>query len=191
MLKCKLIDLTNVEISCSLEECILSTQQEDNSEIDQRVFCHCCYKLILGQNFIQKIVEYQTKLDRYKIEINDEFHTNEKIYKIQRNKYNELYRLATSLILKKSFFIGMTTSCAARNHRYLKDIGVKIILVEEAAHVFESHIIAALSPSVQHLILIGDHRQMRAFTSEYILAQKNFIDISMFRTYRCIQCFNN
>ena len=133
---------------CSLKECILSTQQEDNSEIDNRVFCHCCYKLILGQNFIQKIVEYQTKLGyRYKIEINDEFHTNEKIYKIQRNKYNELYRLATSLILKNSFFIGMTTSCAARNHRNLKDIGVKIILVEEAAHVFESHIIAALSPS--------------------------------------------
>ena len=78
--------------------------------------------------------------------------------------YKQLMDAAVGIILKNSKIIGMTTSCSARMNRTLKDIGIRIVLVEEAAHVFESHVISALTPTVEHLVLIGDHNQMRAFS---------------------------
>ena len=33
-----------------------------------------------------------------------------------------------------------------------------VLLVEEAGEILESHIIAALSDKIEHVILIGDHR---------------------------------
>jgi len=34
-------------------------------------------------------------------------------------------------------------------------------MVEEAAEVLEAHVLSCLSESVEHLILIGDHLQLR------------------------------
>ena len=38
---------------------------------------------------------------------------------------------------------------------------MQVVLVEEAAEVMEVHTLAALAPSVEHVILIGDHEQLR------------------------------
>lgn len=80
------------------------------------------------------------------------------------------------------------------------------VIFEEAAEILESHIVAALTKSVQHLILIGmwlisivwnwawsirvkyanclysagDHQQLRPATSVYELARKFYMDISLF-----------
>ena len=37
----------------------------------------------------------------------------------------------------------------------MQGLGVKIVLIEEAAEVQEAHVLACLAPSVQQLILIG------------------------------------
>lgn len=44
----------------------------------------------------------------------------------------------------------------------------------------ESHMVAALTKSVQHLILIGDHQQLRPTTSVYKLARDYHMDVSLF-----------
>lgn len=36
-----------------------------------------------------------------------------------------------------------------------------MVLVEEAAEVMETQILASLAPSVEHAIFIGDHEQLR------------------------------
>ncbi|KAG0010219.1 hypothetical protein BGZ82_003553, partial [Podila clonocystis] len=46
----------------------------------------------------------------------------------------------------------------------------KIIICEEAGEVLESHILSALSSSTQHLILIGDHKQLRPQIETYNLS---------------------
>ena len=46
----------------------------------------------------------------------------------------------------------------------------KIIICEEAGEVLESHILAAVSGSSQHLILIGDHLQLRPQIATYVLS---------------------
>lgn len=40
--------------------------------------------------------------------------------------------------------------------------------------------VAALTTSVQHLILIGDHQQLRPTTSVYKLAREYHMDVSLF-----------
>ena len=52
----------------------------------------------------------------------------------------------------------MTTTGAAKFKDKLKDLGSKVMIVEEAAEILESHVIAALIPNLEHLILIGDHK---------------------------------
>lgn len=54
------------------------------------------------------------------------------------------------------------------------------VLIEEAAEILESHIVAALTPHTQHLILIGDHKQLRPTTSVYKIAKEYKMNISLF-----------
>lgn len=50
------------------------------------------------------------------------------------------------------------------------DAQAKVLVVEEAGQVLESHILAALSPSIQHLIQIGDPAQLRCIANVYQLS---------------------
>lgn len=38
---------------------------------------------------------------------------------------------------------------------------VDVVMIEEAGEIQESHVLAALTPSVKQLIQIGDHKQLR------------------------------
>ncbi|KAK9765034.1 hypothetical protein K7432_006969 [Basidiobolus ranarum] len=90
----------------------------------------------------------------------------ESINKSINNAYDEVRRL----ILKESTVIGMTTNGAARFQTLVASVAPNIIICEEAGEVLESHILATLSPSTQHLILIGDHHQLRPQIATYKLS---------------------
>ncbi|KAF8777022.1 NFX1-type zinc finger-containing protein 1 [Argiope bruennichi] len=83
-------------------------------------------------------------------------------------------------ILKSAFIIGVTTTGAAKYKELIKSTGASILVVEEAAEVLESHIIASLIPTTQHLILIGDHKQLRPIPSNHELSEMYNLNISMF-----------
>ena len=83
-------------------------------------------------------------------------------------------------VLCNARVIGMTTTCAARYRTILQKICPKIVLVEEAAEVLEAHIITSLTKGCQHLILIGDHQQLRPTPAVYELAKKYKLDVSLF-----------
>lgn len=53
--------------------------------------------------------------------------------------------------------VAMTTTGAAKYKNLLKQVNAEIMIVEEAAEVLESHLITAITPSMKHIILIGDH----------------------------------
>ena len=69
---------------------------------------------------------------------------------------------------------------AARRPKLLKGIGARIVIVEEAAEVLESHIVTSLTRECEHLILIGDHKQLRPTPNVYDLVTKFNFDISLF-----------
>jgi hypothetical protein len=56
--------------------------------------------------------------------------------------------------------IGCTTTGLTKYRGFLAALQPNIILVEEAAQTRESNITAALFPSVERLILVGDHKQL-------------------------------
>jgi len=86
----------------------------------------------------------------------------------------------TAEILKNSVVMGMTTTGAAKYRNILQKVQPQIIIVEEAAEVLESHIITTLNKNCKHLILIGDHKQLRPSTTVYELSKKYQMDISLF-----------
>ena len=76
--------------------------------------------------------------------------------------------------------IGMTTTGAAKFRDILEYLSPKIVVIEEAAEVPECHVITALTKRTEHLILIGDHQQLRPKTSDYELAVQHKTNISLF-----------
>ena len=104
-----------------------------------------------------------------------------------RNKYDAIFNdyvleknQVDKEVLSSSLVIAMTTTGAARYQTVLNEIAPKIIIVEEAAEVLEAHIISTLSSQCEHLILIGDHKQLEPKPSVYELAEKYNLALSMF-----------
>ena len=118
-----------------------------------RVHQACC-----RENLSKKTQEYENICKRW-----DEFRKNEE-HKVLRN----------------AVVIGMTTTGAARCHWILEQIKPKIVVLEEAAEVLEAHIIATLTKGTQHLILIGDHKQLKPKPQEYELCKTYDLDVSLF-----------
>ncbi|KAI8351956.1 AAA domain-containing protein, partial [Mortierella sp. GBAus27b] len=104
------------------------------------------------------------------------------LVKLKNDVYDEVRRA----ILRRTSVIGMTTSGAAKYQRLIEAVAPRIIICEEAGEVMESHILATLSNSTQHLILIGDHLQLRPqiqtynLSSESTVGQHHNLDISLF-----------
>jgi hypothetical protein len=63
--------------------------------------------------------------------------------------------------VREKKIIGMTITGASMNHQLIKEVAPAIVIVEEAAEVLEADLLAALTPGLQHLVLIGDHKQLR------------------------------
>ena len=83
-------------------------------------------------------------------------------------------------ILRKARVIGMTTTGAAKCRSVLQLLGPRIVVVEEAAEVLEAHILTTLTAKCQHLILIGDHQQLKPNPTVYRLAKVFNMDTSLF-----------
>ncbi|XP_034241562.1 NFX1-type zinc finger-containing protein 1-like [Thrips palmi] len=83
-------------------------------------------------------------------------------------------------LIASNLVVGMTTTKAAQIQPLLQELKPRIVVVEEAAEVLESHIIAALTPAVQHLILLGDHKQLRPSPSDHEVGKDFKLEVSLF-----------
>lgn len=94
----------------------------------------------------------------------------------------KISRLETDAhIVSKAKLIGMTTTGLAKYRSIIAAIGPKIVLIEEAAEALEGPVVVACMPSVEHLILVGDHKQLRGHCSDMNLSDDPYyLDISMF-----------
>ncbi|PSN32629.1 hypothetical protein C0J52_22378 [Blattella germanica] len=99
---------------------------------------------------------------------------------VETRMYEDAQQIYDLEIMRSSLVVGMTTTGAARLQRLLKALKPKIVIVEEAAEVFESHIVVSLTHHCEHLILIGDHKQLRPSPAVFKLAKDYNFDISLF-----------
>ncbi|KAK8239489.1 P-loop containing nucleoside triphosphate hydrolase protein [Phyllosticta capitalensis] len=64
-------------------------------------------------------------------------------------------------ILKKQKIIGMTTTGFSKYRALVSALKPKVVLIEEAAETLEAPVAVTCVPSLEHLILVGDHQQLR------------------------------
>jgi len=83
--------------------------------------------------------------------------------KLQRTQklLNEVHDANLPGILEDCRVIGCTTNAAAKHRDLLAAANAKVLIVEEAGEVLENHVLASLPSEAEHLIMIGDHRQLR------------------------------
>ena len=128
----------------------------------------------------QRKVLYDYLLDQKKQEYSQLITGISTEYTAILRELQEKQRQLDVFVLRQAAIVGMTTTGAARHSELLAELHPRIIFVEEAAEVLEAHILACLSPHVEHLILIGDHQQLRPSNAVYELSTKYNLEISLF-----------
>ena len=91
----------------------------------------------------------------------------------------QLRNVSRTKALKNMSLIGVTITGASINHDLLQQVAPKVVIVEEAAEIMESSLVAALGESVKHLIMIGDHKQLRPQVDTWELRRDYKLDVSM------------
>ncbi|XP_067656401.1 NFX1-type zinc finger-containing protein 1-like [Haliotis asinina] len=101
-------------------------------------------------------------------------------FKEMVTEYENAKRKIDVDILKEAKVVGMTTTGAAKNYDLLELVKPRIVIIEEAAEVLESHTVTSIHLGCEHLILIGDHQQLRPNPNVYTLAKRYKLDLSLF-----------
>jgi hypothetical protein len=101
-------------------------------------------------------------------------------YRKAANELAEADEEQDARILRGASIIGLTTTGAAKYRKLLEAVAPSVLIVEEAAEVLEAHVLAALVPSIEQMVLIGDHQQLRPKVETFELATRHQLNISMF-----------
>ncbi|XP_072540909.1 NFX1-type zinc finger-containing protein 1 [Salminus brasiliensis] len=123
---------------------------------------------------------YRLWVLRYRTDLRTKALRAEQVYQGAAERLAEIRRREDLCMLKKAKVIGMTTTGAAKYRQALQELRPRLVIVEEAAEVLEAHTITTLSRDCQHLILIGDHQQLRPSATVYDLAKNFNLEVSMF-----------
>ncbi|XP_017335446.2 NFX1-type zinc finger-containing protein 1 [Ictalurus punctatus] len=123
---------------------------------------------------------YRLWVLRYHIELRRKALQAEQVYQDAAERLAEIRRREDLCVLQHAKVIGMTTTGAAKYRQVLQELKPRLVIVEEAAEVLEAHTITTLSRDCHHLILIGDHQQLRPSATVYELAKNFNLEVSMF-----------
>lgn len=104
-----------------------------------------------------------------------ETYHDEILQSYRQEVFNNEYR-----VLERAALIAMTTTGAAKYQTMLELLRPRIIIIDEAAEVLEAHIVSSLTSSCEHLIMIGDHKQLEPKPAVFELAQKYHLSLSFF-----------
>jgi len=74
-----------------------------------------------------------------------------------------MYAKRNEAILSEKRIIACTTTGAAKHGERIRAAAPTVVLVEEAGEILESHVLTALGPKTDQLILIGDHKSVLLF----------------------------
>ena len=124
-------------------------------------------------HFLQAMLVKQSSIAAAKLKtLFDEYENiSDQIKKIENSREAQA--------LKKARVIAMTITGAAIRNDVLNAVKPSVIIVEEAAEINEAQLIALLGDHVKHLVLIGDHQQLRPQVECFTLVKKYNFDVSM------------
>ena len=123
---------------------------------------------------------YRHWVAKYRLHLRAMLSESTRQHQMAADRLMEIREQMNLRIMRRATVVGMTTTGAASHRALLQELRPKIIVVEEAAEVLESHIVTAINGSCEHLILIGDHQQLRPHPTVYRLARRYNLNISLF-----------
>jgi helicase required for RNAi-mediated heterochromatin assembly 1 len=84
-------------------------------------------------------------------------------------------------ILRESRIVGMTTTGLSKYRSLVSALRPRVVLVEEAAETMEAPVTSACFPTLEHLILVGDHQQLRPHTQVHAFEDAPYyLNLSLF-----------
>ncbi|KAJ2978870.1 hypothetical protein NQ176_g3576 [Zarea fungicola] len=98
--------------------------------------------------------------EMYKQAVDDLLESIKDVASTQRDVSN-IHDEVDRRVLQEADVIGITTAGLAKRVLILQRLRCKVVICEEAGEVMEPHMLAALLPTVEHIIQIGDHEQLR------------------------------
>ncbi|RKO96877.1 P-loop containing nucleoside triphosphate hydrolase protein [Caulochytrium protostelioides] len=91
-------------------------------------------------------------------------------YSAESGRMGKDAKSVTASDIRQSFRVmGVTTSSLANRLDLIRAVRPKILICEEAAETLEAHSLISLLPSVEHVLMNGDHKQLRPVVSSYEL----------------------
>lgn len=84
------------------------------------------------------------------------------------------------VVLQGARVIGATTTGSAKYRALIESAAPGVLLLEEAGEVLEAHVISSMGANIKHVIMIGDHKQLRpkVETHSLTVAAKNGYDLN-------------
>jgi len=83
-------------------------------------------------------------------------------------------------VLKKADVVAATTTGCAMHIDIVRALSPSVMVVEEAAEILESQLLSCITPTLQQLVLIGDHQQLQPSVESYDLERFNHMNQSLF-----------
>ncbi|OAR02185.1 hypothetical protein LLEC1_04893 [Akanthomyces lecanii] len=100
----------------------------------------------------------------------DDLHENIKLITSTQREVSNIHDEVDRRVLQGADVIGITTTGLAKRISTLQRLRCKVVICEEAGEVMEPHMLSALLPTVEHIIQIGDHEQLRPQINNYGLS---------------------
>ncbi|ESL07110.1 hypothetical protein TRSC58_05207 [Trypanosoma rangeli SC58] len=83
-------------------------------------------------------------------------------------------------LLQGADVVGLTTTGCAKNQNLLRSLRPSVLVVEEAAEVLESQLLACMTDSLQQIVLVGDHYQLQPKVETFMYEKVNKLNMSLF-----------
>ncbi|KRX04639.1 P-loop containing nucleoside triphosphate hydrolase [Pseudocohnilembus persalinus] len=150
-------------------------------------------KILKRQEIIKKIEGYQI----WDIQNNEKMDLLQQIKKKQKRNdqlkfdelftdYQDYYEQEKQLdikrdlqIIKNAEVVGLTASGGVKFDELIKQLKPQIVVIEEASLLLQSQNLSIINDALQHLIMIGDHQQLKPIIQSQELIKKNW-NISLF-----------
>ena len=149
------------------------TEEKMNALIESKVNF-----FLFGPKITRMISDYlKERLLQTDIEVDNKIMMD---FNLLYNREKELKLLLDSYEIQKKKIVAMTTSGCAKNSTILETCNFEVIIIEEAAEVLEPHILSLFTRHTKHLIMIGDHKQLKPKPYNFELEVKYNFNVSMF-----------
>jgi hypothetical protein len=171
-----------IKLERKLKDLIIEDNMQENNKINIQKILSCInndFNYWTYSTEIRREIMFYLKKQYFQLKMK-EMQPKIKLFNDLIIKKTEMENLDCVKYLEKAKIVGMTTTGCAKYSTYLEHVEFQTVIVEEAAEVLESHISSILTKNTKHLILIGDHQQLKPNPYNFEICKKFNFDVSLF-----------